>query len=85
VMQAAVVGVPHEKLGEDVFAFVVPRTGHIVNAEMLLDHGRELLAEYKVPRRYVFVEELPRNAAGKVLKRELRQRAELELKAKKVM
>lgn len=82
VMQVAVVGVPHEKLGEDVFAFIVARPGQTVNAAMLLDHGRELLAEYKVPRRYAFVEELPRNAAGKVLKRELRQRAELALKAR---
>ena len=72
VREAAVVGVPHDVLGEDVAAFVVLRDGAIVTAEELLAHCRDRLADYKVPRRVEIRGELPRNATGKVLKRDLR-------------
>jgi len=71
VLEVAVVGVPHDVLGEDVGAFVVARPGVEVDADELQAFCRERLADYKVPRHIWFLDELPRNATGKVLKREL--------------
>jgi acyl-CoA synthetase (AMP-forming)/AMP-acid ligase II len=71
VQDAAVVGVPHDVLGEDVAAFAVLRPGTSLAAAELEGFCRERLADYKVPRRIEFVAELPRNATGKVLKHEL--------------
>jgi fatty-acyl-CoA synthase/long-chain acyl-CoA synthetase len=73
VRATAVVGVPHAVLGEDTFAFVVPRGA--LDPRELEVFLRERLADYKVPRHYAVVDELPRNALDKVLKRELRERA----------
>ncbi len=72
VVQAAVAAVPHDVLGEDIGAWVVLRTGSALDAEALTAFCSERLSDYKVPRRYTFVDDLPRNATGKVLKRELR-------------
>ncbi|MFJ8668712.1 fatty acyl-CoA synthetase [Streptomyces sp. NPDC093600] len=72
VAEAAVVGLPDERWIEAVTAVVVPR-GEVTEAE-LLDHARERLAHFKAPKRVVLVDELPRNASGKILKRELRDR-----------
>ena len=73
VHEAAVFGVPHERLGEEVAAVVVPRVGAAVTAEELQAHVGERLAPFKVPSRIaVWSEPLPRNPAGKVLKRDLR-------------
>ncbi|MDH6612098.1 fatty-acyl-CoA synthase [Streptomyces sp. SAI-208] len=72
VAEVAVVGLPDERWIEAVTAVVVPR-GEVTEAE-LLDHGREKLAHFKAPKRVLFVDELPRNASGKILKRELRDR-----------
>lgn len=74
VAEAAVIGVPHEVLGEDLAAVVVLRPGATVGADELRRHCLETLAAYKVPRRWEFVAELPRNPAGKVLKHELQAR-----------
>jgi acyl-CoA synthetase (AMP-forming)/AMP-acid ligase II len=74
VLDAAAVGMPHKVLGEDVAAFVVLRPGATATADALKAHAAERLADYKVPRRIEIVEELPRNATGKVLKAELRER-----------
>jgi long-chain acyl-CoA synthetase len=74
VKEVAVVGGPHPVLGEDVVAFVVLQPGAEVTAEELRAFGLEQLADYKVPRQFVFVDELPRNATGKVVKPELRAR-----------
>jgi acyl-CoA synthetase (AMP-forming)/AMP-acid ligase II len=71
VQEAAVIGVPHQVLGEDVAAFVVRRPGHALDAEGLLTFCAERLADYKRPRQLFFVEELPRNATGKVMKHQL--------------
>jgi fatty-acyl-CoA synthase len=72
VAEVAVVGLPDERWIEAVTAVVVPR-GEVTEAE-LIDHAREKLAHFKAPKRVVFVDELPRNASGKILKRELRDR-----------
>ena len=71
VAEAAVVGVPHDVLGEDLAAFVVIAAGQALDVEQLRAFLLERLADYKVPRRVTFVEQLPRNATGKVLKHEL--------------
>jgi long-chain acyl-CoA synthetase len=73
VHEAAVFGIPHERLGEEVAAVVVPRVGVAITAEAVRDHVEARLAPYKVPSRVaVWSDPLPRNPAGKVLKRDLR-------------
>jgi len=73
VADAAVIGVPSEKWGEAILAFVVLREGKTITAEALMAFSRERLAGYKVPRQFEFIEELPRNASGKILKKDLRE------------
>jgi acyl-CoA synthetase (AMP-forming)/AMP-acid ligase II len=75
VQEAAVVGVPHQVLGEDVGAFVVCKPGVAVAEDELLAFCAERLADYKRPRHVWFVAELPRNATGKVMKHKLRDQA----------
>ena len=72
VAEAAVIGLPDERWIEAITAVVVPR-GDIV-AEDLVAHARGRLAHFKAPKRVIVVDALPRNASGKVLKRELRER-----------
>ena len=72
VALAAVVGVPDERLGEEVRAFVVRKSGHSIGADELIAWAREQLASYKYPRVIEFRDMLPMTATGKVLKRELR-------------
>lgn len=74
VREVAVMGIPHPVLGEDVAAFVTLRPGEQVTSEDLRAHTLELLARYKVPRTWRFIDGLPRNATGKVLKDQLRRR-----------
>ncbi|NNN01608.1 MAG: long-chain-fatty-acid--CoA ligase [Acidimicrobiaceae bacterium] len=74
VLEAAVVGVPSEKWGETPKAFVVLRPGSNVTVEELIEFCREHLAHYKCPTSVEFIESLPRNPSGKVLRRELRGR-----------
>ncbi len=71
VEDAAVVGVPHPTWGEVGVAFVVPAAGVHAGEEELVAYLEERLARYKVPRRFVFVDALPRTAYGKVRRREL--------------
>jgi acyl-CoA synthetase (AMP-forming)/AMP-acid ligase II len=79
--RAAVIGVPDERLGEVPMAYVVCAPGRSVDADAIIGWARERLANYKVPRHVVAVAELPINAAGKVVKDELRARAAADLKA----
>ena len=72
VIEAAVVGVPSERMGEEVKAFVVLSAA--VDAETLKAYCREALANYKTPSEIEFVNSLPRNAVGKIDKKELRSR-----------
>jgi long-chain acyl-CoA synthetase len=74
VLEAAVVGVPHETLGEEVAALVVLRPGAEPTAEELTAWTRARVAAYKYPRRVVFVDELPKGPTGKILKREIDRR-----------
>ncbi|WP_051796384.1 FadD3 family acyl-CoA ligase [Streptomyces sp. NRRL S-87] len=74
VADVAVVGVPDPRLGEVGKAYVVRRPGATLTADDLVAWSRREMANYKVPRTVEFVAELPRNASGKVLKRELRSR-----------
>jgi acyl-coenzyme A synthetase/AMP-(fatty) acid ligase len=71
VVEAAVIGVDDEKFGQRLAAFVVRRAGAEVAEDDLRRHVRDQLAGYKVPRDITFLDELPRNASGKVMKREL--------------
>lgn len=72
VVQSAVVGVEDEHWSEVVRAWVVLRAGSCATAEQLAEHCAQHLARYKVPAQFCFAEELPTNASGKILKRELR-------------
>lgn len=72
VREAAVFAVPHAQLGEDIAACIVLKPGRSVSADALADHCRTHLADYEVPRHFAFVDELPKNPMGKVLKKELR-------------
>ena len=72
VLEAAVVGRPDDRWGEVPVAFVALRPGATVTAQELIDHCRGQLAKFKVPKDVTFIEALPRNPSGKVLKRELR-------------
>ncbi|MFI1374275.1 acyl-CoA synthetase [Streptomyces longwoodensis] len=72
VAEVAVVGLPDEKWIEAITAVVVPR-GEVTEQE-LIAHAREGLPPFKAPKRVLFVDALPRNASGKILKRELRDR-----------
>jgi acyl-CoA synthetase (AMP-forming)/AMP-acid ligase II len=71
VVEAAVVGVPDAEFGSRLKAFVVTRTAGALDAEAVREHVRMHLARFKVPRDVEFVEELPRNGTGKVMRREL--------------
>src|SRR4028119_1785722 len=71
VREAAVVGVPHEELGEEVGAAVALKDGQDVEADELPDFVKEQLAAYKYPRKIWFVDELPKGPTGKILKREI--------------
>jgi acyl-CoA synthetase (AMP-forming)/AMP-acid ligase II len=71
VQEAAVAGVEHAVLGEDIGAWVVLVPGETATAEELETFCRERLSDYKVPRRFTFLDELPRNATGKVVKHDL--------------
>jgi fatty-acyl-CoA synthase len=72
VLEAAVIGVPDAEWGETLRAFIVLRNGKYASEAEVIDFCRSGLADYKRPRKVTFLEELPRNPTGKVLKRELR-------------
>ena len=72
ISEVAVIGMPDPKWIEAVTAVIVLREGHALEADAVLAHCGEQLSAFKVPKKVVFAENLPRNASGKILKRELR-------------
>jgi acyl-CoA synthetase (AMP-forming)/AMP-acid ligase II len=82
VADVAVVGVPDERLGEVGKAYVVRAAGHALSADEVTAFARERLANFKVPRQVEFLDALPRNLSGKVLKKDLR-RAPDQLRAER--
>jgi acyl-CoA synthetase (AMP-forming)/AMP-acid ligase II len=72
VLDCAVVGVPHEFLGEVAAAFLVPRADHTLDLEALAEHCRARLSSYKVPQHFHLVEAIPRTGSGKVQRFKLR-------------
>lgn len=77
--EVAVVGVADAEFGESVVAFVRLKAGQSVAPEILIEHCRPYIAGYKKPKYISFIDELPRNSNGKVMKRELRERAAAEV------
>lgn len=71
VAAAAVAGLPSEKWGEQVTAWVVPEAGYELDPDELIAHGKSLLAGYKCPKRVFLAESLPRNSMGKLQRRAL--------------
>ncbi len=75
VLEAAVIGIPHDVWGEEVHAVVVCKPGMNVTSDELIEHTRTLIAGYKVPRSIEFSQDaLPKSGAGKILKRDLRDK-----------
>ncbi|MGB9225108.1 long-chain-fatty-acid--CoA ligase FadD2 [Mycobacterium sp.] len=73
VVEATAIGVEDKEYGHRLRAFVVKKEGADIDEDAIKHHVREHLARYKVPREVIFLEELPRNPTGKILKRELRE------------
>jgi len=73
VADAAVIGIPSEQWGETVLAFLVLKHGESLSVEEMIEFCRERLAGFKIPRQIEFLNEIPRNASGKVLKKNLRE------------
>jgi fatty-acyl-CoA synthase len=73
IEDAAAIGVPDDQFGQRLRAFIVLRPGAALSADDVKEYVAENLARYKTPREVVFIDELPRNPTGKVLKRELRE------------
>ncbi len=82
VLEAATIGVPHERRGETVKSFIVLQPGTSLTADELERHCRENLAAYKVPREFEFMDALPKSTVLKVLRKDLRER-ELAKRARK--
>ena len=72
IYEAAVFGVPSEEWGETVHAVVVRRPGSSIDENAVIEHARNNLANYKIPRSVTWMDELPKTGSGKILKRELR-------------
>jgi fatty-acyl-CoA synthase len=73
VSEVAVIGVPHPHWVEAVVAVIVPKAGAPLSETYVLEHAHKILAAFKVPKRIVFAEALPKNPSGKILKRQLRE------------
>ncbi len=72
ILEACTIGIPDEYRGETVKAFIVPKKGEQLTEEEVIAYCKKNLASYKVPKKFEFVEELPKSAVGKILRRKLR-------------
>ena len=72
IHECAVIGTVDERLGQVVTAVIVPKPETSLNSKAVIDHCRELIGGYKIPRRIEFVETMPKNELGKILKNRLR-------------
>ncbi|WP_311380447.1 AMP-binding enzyme [Arthrobacter sp. ISL-72] len=72
VAEAAVIGVPHAELGEEIAAVVTLKPGAVATPDELRDHAKSKVAAYKYPRLVHVLEALPKTATGKILKREIK-------------
>jgi long-chain acyl-CoA synthetase len=73
ILEACAIGIPHEYRGETVKAFIVVKEGETLTEEEITAYCKEKLAAYKVPKIFEFIDELPKSAVGKVLRRKLRE------------
>jgi long-chain acyl-CoA synthetase len=73
ILEACTIGVPHEYRGETVKAFIVTKEGETLTEEEITGYCKEKLAAYKVPKIFEFIDELPKSAVGKVLRRKLKE------------
>jgi len=71
ILEAAVIGIPHEELGEEIAAVVVAKPGHTLDVGEVQAFVKERVAAYKYPRHVVIIDELPKGPTGKILKREI--------------
>ena len=74
IAEAAVIGIPDEKWGEVGLGFIVLKESNDLSEEEIIDHCLKNLAKFKIPKSIEFIDALPRNATGKVLKRTLREK-----------
>ena len=76
VFDAAIIGLPHEKWGEQVTAIIVPRERAKLKEKMITDYCKDKMAGYKRPKKIIFIndKDMPRTATGKILHRVLRER-----------
>ncbi len=72
ILEACTIGLPHEYRGETVKAFIVAKKGDVPTEEDVVDYCKENLAAYKVPKIIEFIDELPKSAVGKILRRKLK-------------
>jgi len=73
ILEACTIGIPHEYRGETVKAFIVVKKGEILTAAEVANYCKENLAAYKVPKIIEFIDELPKSAVGKILRRKLKE------------
>jgi acyl-CoA synthetase (AMP-forming)/AMP-acid ligase II len=73
VADVAVIGIPNDKYGEALLAFIVTTPKGSITAEELVEFCRDKIAGYKIPRKIELIDELPRNPSGKILKKILRE------------
>jgi acyl-CoA synthetase (AMP-forming)/AMP-acid ligase II len=84
VLEVAVIGVPDERLQEEIMAIIVQKEGPVISKDEIISLCEKKLARFKKPRFIEYIDELPKNASGKILKRDLRKRFEKSLPSSKL-